>query len=101
MLRKNRNTSLHLIRVSGRPFPLLYVQVEKPFGRFPKTKSVDLPNIRHVGTTTKITKRDLPPIRELYVSELLLLVDFWRTNKDDELVQQTVPGGIESEPRHF
>ena len=93
------------IVVDGTLLPHLYALVSEPTGHFPANMIMNLPNIHAFASkSANMTKRDLKVFLEQAMrpdiglhgkTKVLLLVDSWTTNRDDELYNSTVPEGVE------
>ena len=91
--------------IDGTLLPHLYVLVSEPTGHFPANMIMNLPNIHAFASkSANMTKRDLKVFLEQAMrpdiglhgkTKVLLLVDSWTTNRDDELYNSAVPEGVE------
>lgn len=88
--------------MNGTILPHMYVLVPEPSGVFPVSAKIDYPNIKaFAGKTANMSKHDLkvfltevlwPDLIER--EKILLLVDSWTANKDDDLYSSTVPENV-------
>lgn len=88
--------------MNGTLLPHMYVLVSEPSGRFPVHTAIDYPNIKaFAGKTANMSKQDLKVFLDEVLwpdlagrENVLLLVDSWTSNKDDDLYKSTVPKNV-------
>lgn len=90
-----------IISMDGTLHRNLYVLVSEPSGAFPRNKSPDPANIRSFASkTSQMSKKDMeefysevfwPTIKDSTPQQILLLLDSWSANKDENLFKSHIP----------